>query len=46
MFKLLTLALGFYFLYRLFNNSNSLDAGEDQSAIEDDGEYIDYEEVD
>ena len=47
MFKLLTLAIGFYFLYRLFNKSSGdLEAGPQNPSLEDDGEYVDYEEVD
>lgn len=50
MFKLLTLIIGGYLLYRLTINSEGLlsnrDSLEDFSQEEDDGDYIDYEEVD
>ena len=44
MFKLLSIIIGGYILYRLFTKSNTLAPGNNQSSL-DDEEYVDYEEV-
>ncbi len=49
MLKLLSIAIGFYVLYRLVNNSGNLESGEQNRPLDEedqDGDFIDYEEVD
>ena len=47
MFKLLTIVVGLYLLYRLYMKSSNLGPGEPQPPLDDPGEeeYVDYEEV-
>ncbi len=49
MLKLLSIIIGSFLLYRLFNNSGNLESGEQNRPLDEEdeeGDFIDYEEVD
>lgn len=46
MFKILSLAIGFYMLYRLFGDALPLGSGNEEPPEDPAEEYTDYEEVD